>query len=253
MGKHRFREKTSDIIKERSTKNSSFWYVEFDNGRSVFCSQNILMFHSNVPQKVHLGSDKDNQLCLNMKDFVSKDTDPLSDGQDKIKTEILLSKIYKLPSHDSFMYEKLAQIDKYKYPWINAWKLRSHISKMQKKLMQQASPDSWIFNLTKTSGTEDVNASSKSSKCVTENKCNIENNIANIQATNLAFDSKNVMNTNDNRSLAKKFLSESIKIHCRLNEQLYPYTTYKSLRGNDDKASNVDEGKSGEYYFLNIN
>ena len=161
-GKRRYREKTFGIIKERSNKNSSFWYVEFNNGKSVFCSESILVFHNDVPQVVHLGTKKNNQLCLTTnKDTMSEPKEPSLEVQDKIKTKILLEKIYKLPGHDEITYESLASIHISKYPWINPWKLRFHVFKMRKHLMKEASSDSWITNLTNNPANDDRKLSEK--------------------------------------------------------------------------------------------
>ena len=91
---------------------------EFNNGKSCFCSQDILTFHSEYPQFVHLGKDHNNQLCLSSKKTIRKDIEHSFEEQDEIKTKILLSKIYKLPGHKCVTYESLAQIHKNHCPCI---------------------------------------------------------------------------------------------------------------------------------------
>ena len=76
---------TFGIIKEKSDRDHTFWYVEFNNGKSMYCSQNILTFHSETPQVVHLGKNQKNELCLAKVD-TSKETHLSSDEQDRIKT-----------------------------------------------------------------------------------------------------------------------------------------------------------------------
>ena len=72
-GKCRFREHIFGIFKENNNRDNPFWYVEFNKGKSIYCSQNILTFHSDTPQVVHLGSNKKNDLCLT-KTNTSKET-----------------------------------------------------------------------------------------------------------------------------------------------------------------------------------
>ena len=203
-GKRRSREQTFGIIKKRSNRNSTFWYIEFQNGKRMYCSQDILTFHSVVPQVVHLGRTKDNKLCLTKPNasYVS------IEEQDKVKNQILLAKIYQLPGHDSVTYETLERVHKHTHPWISAWKLRAYISKIHKKMLGQAATDSWIMNIEEENKKKQPSTStSKKTIMFTTTTNNIANNMkCTVVADNLAEDSIDFNHPDVNDKLASKFL-----------------------------------------------
>ena len=69
------------------------------------CSDNVLTFSSDTLQGQFLDRDDNNNLCL-------EESTVSCEEQDKIKTEIVLSKIYKLPGYDNVNYNTLVKIHK---------------------------------------------------------------------------------------------------------------------------------------------
>ena len=129
---------------------------------------------------------------------------------DKIKTEIVISKIYELPGHGKITYEALATIHKKKHPWINAWKLHWHVSKCHKKLLpNKAASDSWITKLTqKSADDKDLNYYINNKKSSTTPPTSLKENTKSDEAHSLALCNNDSTNSNLNESLTKKSLSK---------------------------------------------
>ena len=228
-GQRRIREKTFGTIVEKSTRNGSFWNVKFHNDKTIYCSDSILTFNSDIPQGQYLNRDDNNNLCL-------EPTTLSFEEKDKIKTEIVLSKIYKLPGYTKINYETLAAIHKKKHPWINAWKLRFHVSKCRSQLLPKALPDSWITKLSqKTTEDDEMNNHDNNAKLYTTPSIGDKLNTKSDVAPSSAVCNNETAYSNKNELLAKKFLSDNIKRHRNINYHRYPYTHYKCLRADREE------------------
>ena len=77
-------------------------------------------------------------------------------------------------------------MNKQKYPWINAWKLRFRVSKIRRKIVNHAPKDSWIVNLPESTKEDDNIISPAKTKHFTATTTNIDENIKRDRVNSLA-------------------------------------------------------------------
>ena len=235
-GFRRTRVKTFGIIMEQSTKDDSFWLVKFKNGKLMYCSQNILMFSSCIPQVLHLAKNKDNILCV-------KETYLSYEDKEEIMSLILYKKIYKLPGHDDCTFDDLEKTYKPRYNFISSWKMRNFVSKQRKKVKSSSN----CTTDKHTIASEDQFQKTKHVTTTTNNNANI--NIMSVDATSSATkDQLKICTPTVSHSLAKKILAKEIKEHREKNWNRYPYTMYPCLLPSDTvKASINRKNSTGEF------
>ena len=117
------------------------------------------MFHSSTNQEFQLGKNESDEMCLVKFDKSCED-------QEEVMSHIVVSKIYKLPGHNQYTYEKLESLYKPKYDWLSAWKLRNHVTQMRKKILPFACQDSWFIAQSENDNVDDTKPAA-STKTVT--------------------------------------------------------------------------------------
>ena len=231
-GKRRTRVQTFGVIVKQSAAKKSYWLCKFDNGKGGYCHESILRFQSSSAPKHILGRDSNNDMVIKMKDISVED-------EELIKTEIVLSKIYKLPGHNDYTYDALVKLHKKKYKWLNSWKLRSHVSKMRKHLMNTADPDYWLSKLIHDDTTDKIAPTTAKTLTMTTNNPSLDTTRVKVNNVAIAKSKSSETTGNYNRRLAKKFLSPQIRKHRKLNKHRYPYNTYGYLYSSSDECEST--------------
>ena len=120
-GKRRYRHQCKGTVMKASAYYHKVWVVKFDDGRTLSCSEALLIFISKTSPTHRLVRDGNNELSLEKIDRDYEDKEAILDV-------ILNSKIHRTNGHDQVTYENLVQLFKPQHTWLTASKLRKHVS-----------------------------------------------------------------------------------------------------------------------------
>ena len=192
QGQRRRRPKVHGLVKHRSHSQPRFWMVHFDNGKDLYCAEDILHFykedqHNSVD---HSGSSD----TIFPKEIELSTPEILKCQQDEIMERILNSKIHKTPGYDTVSYSRIVATFKPQYNWIEERKLRNFVYRKQQKLNCEVTPESWLRKLdsnNQITKNDDINLPKK----VTKTRNSIINKSKSVFETDLGHikGSKNIV------------------------------------------------------------
>ena len=139
-GQRRSRPYVMGKVMKRSEWEPRFWLINFNNGKTLYCTEDELIFESSVAQDQLLGRDKNNMLQLST-------VKRKYDEKDIILRSILSSKVYQASSDQDISYVLLENAFKNQFPWIDEDKLRTYVSLHRFSLLPKVDPESWIARL----------------------------------------------------------------------------------------------------------
>ena len=133
--KRKVREEVFGTVIARSVFQPRFWLVKFQNDKTLYCTDKVLMFVSNTSPTHELKGDENNNLNMNNVDMIIV-------NQEEIMRVLLCSKIHVIPGHPRITFRTLVALFKPQFSWLTVGKLKYHAKKMKEKI-EDLSQDSW--------------------------------------------------------------------------------------------------------------
>ena len=150
---------TYGAVVKQSEFFPQFWLVRYNNGTEFYCTEKAVHFIDKLNHVPSVGKDS------SIHKMKLKKMKQLKQDCELIMTQIVCSKMIKLPGWSNITYESLTNLFKPEYPWLTPGKLRKHVH-LCRKQMHPIEVDTWLHSLPAAFGTKHSNNDDNlSSKC----------------------------------------------------------------------------------------
>ena len=131
---------TYGTVVKQSPFFPQFWLVRFKNGTEYYCTEKAVHFIDKLNHVPSIGKD------CSLRKMKQEEENQLKADRELIMTQIVCSKIIKLPGWSNITYESLVNLFKPEYSWLTPAKLRKHVHLLRKQL-EPVEVDTWLHNL----------------------------------------------------------------------------------------------------------